>query len=384
MRPLALGLGVLCTAVMVDGFSCISMKSPIHHPRSRIRPIMKAQEKSILDRRNFLSTGLVLGVCIGISQVDKVSAFCGEPFPDWAYSLAFEEGVIPYRKEGYKGNIFIRVVGEEKKEEKAKVSPLVLIPSGPGLSHEYLETLEAAAKDGRRVISWDPLGTGGSSGFSDSGTAPPTLESQLREVLLYLDIKKYHIYAHGTGAAAALASSTAGVKSIILASPLSDVPNFSNPKDTYSSTLLASATARGGMPCLKASIIKSSTSSSDGSSDGEFLIPQAASDQGPGLNKVKKLLEKVRVPILVTYGLKDAFLSESAVQNLIKEANTLCKNDSSSDSASVSSDSSDDTYEKCVTVEVKKFKNSGHLPHLEEREEYAQTVLTFLNSVDGI
>jgi pimeloyl-ACP methyl ester carboxylesterase len=63
---------------------------------------------------------------------------------------------------------------------------LVLIPSGPALAHSYLETLEAVASDERRVITWDPIGTGASSsGSSDQ----PSMQQQLDAVLAYLNIK---------------------------------------------------------------------------------------------------------------------------------------------------------------------------------------------------
>lgn len=46
---------------------------------------------------------------------------------------------------------------------KANHHPLVVIPGGPGLPHDYLETLEGAAKDDRVVVMFDPIGTGNSS-----------------------------------------------------------------------------------------------------------------------------------------------------------------------------------------------------------------------------
>lgn len=39
----------------------------------------------------------------------------------------------------------------------------MIIPGGPGLPHDYLETLEGAAKDDRVVLLFDPIGTGNST-----------------------------------------------------------------------------------------------------------------------------------------------------------------------------------------------------------------------------
>jgi pimeloyl-ACP methyl ester carboxylesterase len=69
---------------------------------------------------------------------------------------------------------------------QANHNALVLIPSGPALAHNYLETLEAVASDERRVITWDPIGTGASSASTSS---QPSMKQQLQAVLAYLKIK---------------------------------------------------------------------------------------------------------------------------------------------------------------------------------------------------
>lgn len=46
---------------------------------------------------------------------------------------------------------------------QAQHNPVVVIPGGPGLPHDYLETLEGAAKDDRVVLLFDPIGTGNST-----------------------------------------------------------------------------------------------------------------------------------------------------------------------------------------------------------------------------
>ncbi len=65
------------------------------------------------------------------------------------------EGHIPFH--GY--NTWYRIVGEH--EEPGKL-PLLVLHGGPGATHDYLESLEAMASTGRRVIFYDQLGCGNS------------------------------------------------------------------------------------------------------------------------------------------------------------------------------------------------------------------------------
>src|SRR5579875_1669721 len=66
------------------------------------------------------------------------------------------EGTIEYR--GYP--VWYRIVGE--REEPGRF-PLLCLHGGPGVPHDYLESLEAMADTGRRVIFYDQLGCGKSS-----------------------------------------------------------------------------------------------------------------------------------------------------------------------------------------------------------------------------
>jgi proline-specific peptidase len=66
------------------------------------------------------------------------------------------EGTIPFK--GYE--TWYRIVGEA--EEPGKL-PLLLLHGGPGAAHDYLESLDAIADTGRRVIYYDQLGCGHSA-----------------------------------------------------------------------------------------------------------------------------------------------------------------------------------------------------------------------------
>lgn len=63
------------------------------------------------------------------------------------------EGYIPFR--GFR--VWYRIVGEA--EEPGKL-PLLTLHGGPGAAHDYLESLDALAGTGRRVIYYDQLGCG--------------------------------------------------------------------------------------------------------------------------------------------------------------------------------------------------------------------------------
>src|SRR5256884_6696075 len=70
-------------------------------------------------------------------------------------SIPFTEGFIPFR--GY--NVWYRMVGD--REEPGKL-PLLCLHGGPGVPHDYIESLERMAATGRRVIFYDQLGCGNS------------------------------------------------------------------------------------------------------------------------------------------------------------------------------------------------------------------------------
>lgn len=65
------------------------------------------------------------------------------------------EGFMPYL--GYE--TYYRVVGEKS----TKKAPLILIHGGPGSTHNYFELLDELANEGRQIIMYDQLGCGRSS-----------------------------------------------------------------------------------------------------------------------------------------------------------------------------------------------------------------------------
>ncbi len=104
-----------------------------------------------------------------------------------------QEGTIPFR--GYE--TWYRIVGAA--EEAGKL-PLLCLHGGPGVPHEYLESLEALAATGRRVIFYDQLGCGNSTHVDDP--ALWTVELFVEEVDVVrraLGLERLHILGQSWG-----------------------------------------------------------------------------------------------------------------------------------------------------------------------------------------
>mmetsp|Transcript_9216 Transcript_9216/g.40302 ORF Transcript_9216/g.40302 Transcript_9216/m.40302 type:complete len:272 (-) Transcript_9216:340-1155(-) len=147
-------------------------------------------------------------------------AFCGDEEPFWAHYVDWQEGLAPIAGR----EVYLRVLGNQKKEKRAGVSPLIVLADA-GLPWNYLETISALAEDKRRIVFFDALGCGNS--------APLRLDSideifsvaseEVMAVAQFLELKTMHIFGHGFGAAVALdvasKQQSIPVKSIVLESP---------------------------------------------------------------------------------------------------------------------------------------------------------------------
>ena len=125
-----------------------------------------------------------------------------------------DEGFIPFR--AYK--TWYRIVGDQEDESKY---PILCLHGGPGMSHDYLEPLEAIAESGRRVIFYDQLGGGNSDHLHDPDLW--TMELFVEEVGAIrqsLDLDKIHLLGQSWGGFLAqeyMLTKPSGVKSLILA-----------------------------------------------------------------------------------------------------------------------------------------------------------------------
>lgn len=55
-----------------------------------------------------------------VGTPEEAGAFCGEPYPYWAYFMDFDEVFVPFKFEGYSGKLFARTVGNGKEQKKVR------------------------------------------------------------------------------------------------------------------------------------------------------------------------------------------------------------------------------------------------------------------------
>lgn len=129
------------------------------------------------------------------------------------------------RKQGFiqvtGGKVWYEIIGKKKN------IPLIVIHGGPGYPHFYLEPLRDLSNK-REVIFYDQLGCGNSDWSSDNSLwTVERFVNELKKIVKYLNLEKYHILGHSWGAA--LAASFAltkpkGLESLILSGPYLSTP----------------------------------------------------------------------------------------------------------------------------------------------------------------
>ncbi|KAF5072911.1 Proline iminopeptidase [anaerobic digester metagenome] len=132
-------------------------------------------------------------------------------------------------REGYVdvagGRVWFRIVGAE-----SAGTPLLVLHGGPGMTHDYLEPLEALA-DERPVVFYDQLGCGNSDTPDDP--ALWTVEryvAEVGEVRDALGLSRVHLLGQSWGGGLAaeyvLSKNPGGVESLILSGPLLDADRW--------------------------------------------------------------------------------------------------------------------------------------------------------------
>lgn len=126
------------------------------------------------------------------------------------------EGYVSYK--GYR--TWYRIVGEG--EEPGKL-PLLTLHGGPGACHDYLESLDAMAETGRRVIYYDQLGCGNSH-LDESQPSLWTIPLYVEEVDVVrqaLGLDRIHLLGQSWGGMLAMEymiTQPKGVASVTIAS----------------------------------------------------------------------------------------------------------------------------------------------------------------------
>ncbi|MEE9324092.1 MAG: proline iminopeptidase-family hydrolase [Dehalococcoidia bacterium] len=131
--------------------------------------------------------------------------------------LAPQEGFVSFR--GY--NVWYRIVGD--RDDAGKL-PLLCLHGGPGVPHDYLESLEAMASTGRPVIFYDQLGCGNSDQPHDPSLWTIDLfVEELGVLRRALGLDRIHLLGQSWGGMLAMEyalTQPAGLESLILASSL--------------------------------------------------------------------------------------------------------------------------------------------------------------------
>lgn len=131
------------------------------------------------------------------------------------------EGTIPFK--GH--HTWYRIVGDH--EEPGKL-PLLTLHGGPGACHDYLESLDALAATGRRVIYYDQLGCGNSA--TPSNPAMWTVDLYVEEVDAVrraLGLDRIHLLGQSWGGMLAMEyafTQPAGLVGVTIASSPSSMP----------------------------------------------------------------------------------------------------------------------------------------------------------------
>lgn len=119
-------------------------------------------------------------------------------------------------------------------------TPLIVVHGGPGAGSFYLKPF-AALGDERPVVRYDQLGAGKADHPTD--TTLFTLERAVRELQALRDslgLAEVHLYGHSWGAMlveAYMATRPAGVRSVVLSSPLVTTAQWARDADSLKATL---------------------------------------------------------------------------------------------------------------------------------------------------
>jgi proline-specific peptidase len=135
--------------------------------------------------------------------------------------LSIVEGTIPFK--GYQ--TWYRRVGSS---EAGKI-PLLVLNGGPGFPHNYMESLDDLAENGREIIYYDQIGCGNSPAPQDADFYSVELfEQELTNVIKALDLKEFHMLGQSWGGMLLLSymvtQKPQGVKSIVVSSAPASIP----------------------------------------------------------------------------------------------------------------------------------------------------------------
>jgi proline-specific peptidase len=286
------------------------------------------------------------------------------------------EGFMPFGG----SETYYRIVGD-----KTDKLPLLTFHGGPGASHNYLVSLDDLAERGRQVIYYDQIGCGKSKAPSDPGRWTPELFVEEAHALRHhLGLDEFHAFGQSWGGMLAICfanSQPKGLTSVTLASSPVSIPQWNE-----ESARLLSEMPEGPRAALERGEATGSRDTQEyrDALDQFYLRHLCRMENMPdyviasfaemgevyhtmqGESELKltgtlkdvdltPMLKEIKVPALVTAGQYD--------QCTALVVKTLLDNIPNSRSAV--------------------FEDSGHLAHVEKREEYNRTLEAFLEEVEA-
>ena len=314
-------------------------------------------------------TRLALLIVLGAGLV--AGASCGRRVPS---GLAPREGYIPVQG----GRVWYRIVGSGTR------TPLLVLHGGPGVPSTYLKPLAALA-DERPVVFYDQLASGHSEHPVDSALwTMQRFIDELAEVRRVLGLKEVHLYGHSWGtilAAEYMFTHPAGVRSVILAGPVLNLPRERHEEDSLKATLpdsirrILTRHERAGtcdaveyqaalVPYYQryyarrqpwSADLDSAAGSVDWSSSNAMFGPCGSTGPWSGYDGTNRL-EQITVPTLFMIG---RF-----------EASTVA--------------TTRDYQRRIQGAELMIFDSSGHLAMQDEPERYVAAIRGFLDRVDAV
>lgn len=292
------------------------------------------------------------------------------------------EGTIPFK--GYQ--TWYRIVGE--KEAPGKL-PLLLLHGGPGACHDYLESLDAMADTGRRVIYYDQLGCGNSH-IDESKPEMWTVELYVQEVNAIRDalgLDRIHLLGQSWGGMLAMEymfTQPRGVASVTIASSPASMIQWVEEANKLRAQL---------PPEVEAALLKHEAAGT--TSDKEYIeAMQVFYDRHvcrvvPNPDYVKRSFEKLGQWPEVYNTMNGP--SEFHVIGTLKNWNVIPRLGEIHAPTLVTSG----RYDECTPLiaetvhkgvpgsEWVLFENSSHTAHAEEAERYMQVLSAFISKHEG-
>jgi len=147
-------------------------------------------------------------------------------------NIDIEEGYINVPA----GKVWFKIVGKNQSG-----IPLLVVHGGPGVSHDYLEPLEALAVE-RPVIFYDQLGCGRSNRPDNNSLwSVERYAEELNQIKQALNLDKFHFLGQSWGAALVtdymLTYNPTGVQSVIYSGPLLSTPRWVHDQKNYIKSL---------------------------------------------------------------------------------------------------------------------------------------------------